>query len=288
MFETAYSTAKAFTHPILVSRRLGSGDVETSLGAYVVLNDEWALTAGHAMKLLADLDAEVTKSSEHTTKLAEIEADTSLEKAKRKKAIRKLAIEYDPKHLTTNFAPWLGVDGISIGTAHYDMEVDLAVFQYGNAPVKFGQPFPFLRDPDFRPGVSLMRYGFPFHAVKASFDDQTQSFKIEDGIPIPVFPIEGISTRQALGNDHKSYKRIMLETSSPGLKGQSGGPIVDRDGTVWGIQSRTTHLPLGFNPKIQQGNREVEEHQFLNLGMGADAETIKGFLSHHQIAFNTR
>ena len=51
--------------------------------------------------------------------------------------------------------------------------------------------------------------------------------------------------------DNASQRKVhYLETSSAGLLGQSGGPIFDIDGTVWAMQSRTTHLPLGFAPKV--------------------------------------
>jgi S1-C subfamily serine protease len=136
--------------------------------------------------------------------------------------------------------------------------------------------------------VSVLRYGYPFHAVDAAFDEQTRTFSIVSGLPVPVFPIEGITTRLAQGPPDAKYERWFLETSSPGLRGQSGGPVVDTDGTVWAIQSRTAHLPLGFNPRVKIGNAEIEEHQFLNVGMGADSRTIKEFLDHHGVSYNTR
>ena len=97
-----------------------------------------------------------------------------------------------------------------------------------------------------------------------------------------------MTTRRAEVPSHNDYARFLLETSSPGLRGQSGGPIVDREGTVWAIQSRTVHLQLGFNPTITKGKSVIEEHQFLNVGLGADAETLKGFLTLNGIGFETR
>jgi hypothetical protein len=35
-----------------------------------------------------------------------------------------------------------------------------------------------------------------------------------------------------------------IETSTPGLRGQSGGPLFDAKGEIWGIQSRTNFLEL--------------------------------------------
>lgn len=287
MFETAYQVANKFTHPILVSRRTGNGKVMPTLGAWVVLNEEWGLTAGHMIQMLMQLAKEKKQSAEYESKIAEIEGDDNIEKGKRKKLIRKLDQEYNPKELTTDFSQWFGIDGIRInGDIHIDAAIDLAAFQFSDAPDEFGKPYPFLRDDDFRPGVSVMRYGYPFHAVTVGFNEQTRNFDISAGLPIPVFPIEGMTTRRAdIDPIHDSYPRSFLETSSPGLKGQSGGPIVDKEGRIWAIQSRTMHLPLGFNPKLEKDGREYEEHQFLNVGWGADAATIKGFLDHHGISY---
>ena len=70
------------------------------------------------------------------------------------------------------------------------------------------------------------------------------------------------------------------------MRGQSGGPIFDINGYIWGLQSRTTHYALGFNPKIKKDNKEVEEHQFLNAGVGTHVEEIVNFLTEHNIKFN--
>ena len=35
------------------------------------------------------------------------------------------------------------------------------------------------------------------------------------------------------------------------------------------FQSRTMHLPLGFAPVIKEGGKEIKEHQFLHVGIGA-------------------
>lgn len=39
---------------------------------------------------------------------------------------------------------------------------------------------------------------------------------------------------------------MFIETSTPRLRGQSGGPIFDVNGAIWAIQSQTHHLKLGF------------------------------------------
>jgi hypothetical protein len=52
--------------------------------------------------------------------------------------------------------------------------------------------------------------------------------------PIPFFPVEGIYTRNILSEktQDQSIYIMFLETSSLGLKGQSGGPICDMEGNI--------------------------------------------------------
>lgn len=57
------------------------------------------------------------------------------------------------------------------------------------------------------------------------------------------------------------------------MRGQSGGATVDKNGTVWAIQSKTAHLPLGFSPEVP-GKQGQLEHQFLNVGLGIHPDTI--------------
>jgi hypothetical protein len=147
--------------------------------------------------------------------------------------------------------------------------------------------YPRFKDPakPMPPGTSLCRLGFPFHEIKASCDPLTGNFTLAPGsLPVPFFPIEGIYTREIIVQADNASARF-VETSSPGLRGQSGGPIFDVNGTVWAIQSRTAHLPLGFSPKLKLDNKEVEEHQFLNVGHGAHPDEIVKALSNSHVRF---
>ena len=104
---------------------------------------------------------------------------------------------------------------------------------------------------------------------------------------MPRFPIDGIFTRNIIAGKSKDNKFDIkfLETSSPGLKGQSGGATFDINGNLWAIQSRTQHLDLGFSPKVKKGKREVEENQFLNVGWGIHIDTIIKFLIDKNVDF---
>lgn len=139
-----------------------------------------------------------------------------------------------------------------------------------------------LKNPSNLPiGTSLCRLGFPFHSIKASYDEEKDSFVLPPGtLPVPRFPIDDIYTRNVVMGKSKDgkYEIKFLETSSAGLRGQNGGPIFDTQGRVWAIQSRTVHFPLGFSPKVKKNGQEVEENQFLNVGLGV--HPIAGRSSH--------
>ena len=76
-----------------------------------------------------------------------------------------------------------------------------------------------------------------------------------------------------------------METSSPGVSGQSGGPVFDAAGTVWAVQSRTDFRPFGCcGGNGTRGKRAVERH-FLNVGVGIHPEIITAFLSANGIRF---
>ncbi len=143
-----------------------------------------------------------------------------------------------------------------------------------------------------QPGRSLCRLGFPFHSVQPVFHPERNAFELPPGsIPLPLFPNDGILTRIVEVevapplDPPPPFKFQFIETSSPGLLGQSGGPIFDQNGTVWGIQSRTVHHPLGFSPPVPGGKPSEKEHQFMNVGWGVHAETIVGAMRDLGIAF---
>jgi hypothetical protein len=139
-----------------------------------------------------------------------------------------------------------------------------------------------------RPGTSLCKLGFPFTHVTATFDENTKNFKLAEGsLPLPLFPIEGMHTRNiAHGKSADgTLDALFVETSSPGIKGQSGGPIFDRECNICGIQVRTNHMPLDFKAEANVNGEKVIENQFINLGVGVHAKTIVDILKKRNVPF---
>lgn len=183
----------------------------------------------------------------------------------------------------TKISYWWGHDGIAISSFRVNRLSDLATGRMEPFDPGSVAAYPIFKNPQssLRPGVMLCRLGFPFHSVHATYDQPSQRFILPpSALPMPVFPNEGMHTRVAMVADAASGTQAkFLETSSPGLRGQSGGPIFDRDGHIWGIQSRTTSFDLGFSPQVGSSSGNVVEHQFLNVGLGTHVEEVVKFLA---------
>lgn len=103
----------------------------------------------------------------------------------------------------------------------------------------------------------------------------------------PRFPIEGMLTRHvadAQGNI------IGFELSTPGLRGQSGGPAFDTEGKVWGMQCQTAHLDLDFDidqKVIRRGiEKRVTDNAFLHVGRCVHVDILKSFMKDNGVQFS--
>ncbi len=272
MFAEAFKLASNYTLPLLVSSRFYDGTVESGIGSFVIINKEgWIITAAHILQGI------------QTHQQDSISLNT-YKNSKTSNIIQKP----NPKWLI-NHSLWFGADHHVIKQFHILFDNDLAIGKIENFNPSQIKNYPvFKNQHSIEPGTSLCKLGFPFYDVKASFDETQNSFRFDPSIfPIPFFPIDGIMTRNIISGKSPDgiYEFKWLETSSPGLKGQSGGPTFDKDGKIWAIQSQTRHLPLGFSPKIHNGEKEIEENQFLNVGWGIHVENILKFLDSHNVSY---
>ena len=277
MFATAISVAQGYTRPLIVSW-VDQNDVCTSsLGTHVLVNaDGWALTAWHMVAQVQQLEAALTATIAYEKEKAAILADPSRLPDQRRKKARQLSA---PVVQVKAFSLWCGNDAWTFKEFHAVPGADLAAVRINGIDPASVSQFPTFKDPSsgIVPGTSLCRLGFPFQEVTPKFDAANNRFDLGT-VQLVFFPNEGILTRIASDNPNAADLVAFIETSSPGLKGQSGGPIFDRQGTVWGIQSHTGHLALGFSPPQPGGKPGQVEHQFLNVGRGAHPATIVNLL----------
>jgi hypothetical protein len=289
MFQAANAIARQFTLPVVLSRKTIGGDCSSSIGSFVIVNDEgWIITAHHIADFLAKMIAGEKKVRDHEKEEANIRADTTLDQKSRQKKLKSLG--HLGKDETDRCSAWWGRNGLSVPQFQILPAVDLAIGKLVPFDKSWISTYPTFKDPtkNFEPGKSLCKLGFPFHQITPIWHAATGSFELPPGaLPMPFFPVDGILTRfaevQVTGAPASPFPLRFLETSSPGLRGQSGGPIFDTQGTIWAMQVRTAHYSLGFDPIAPNAKPGEKEHQFLNVGLGVSATTILGFLAQHGV-----
>ena len=290
MFSTAYKLASEYTNPVITSLRLSDNSVESSLGSFVIMNNGgWIVTAGHLINSFAAFKKHSEETAQHQKSITKLENDKTLLEQQRRKKIHQMNKNFAKQKRIINHSFWWGADTIKIDNISVNFDIDLAIGKIIDFKPEQIKNYPKLIDPSKAEiGTSLCKLGYPFYQIKSTWDEASNGFRIDPKIfPIPRFPLEGMFTRNViLGTSKgKKYQRKFLETSTPGLKGQSGGPIFDSDGTIWAIQSQTNSMPLGFSPKLKKGNKETTEHQFINVGLGVHPEIIIRFLDEHKIKY---
>jgi hypothetical protein len=289
MFQKALSIAYEFTRPVVISRKTVSGQCESMIGTFIIINsDGWIVTAAHILRLWKKLSDGVAQTKATLDFQSSVNADSSLskkEKAQKLAAGPKVTADSNDK-----CSAWWAIDKTLLKDFRYiDVQdkvfgdvADIGVGRLDPFDPTTVKSYPVFKNPsvNFEPGKSLCRLGFPFHQIIPTWDATGQRFVLPVGaLPMPRFPNEGMFTRineiQFAAGDKPPIPYRYVETSTPGVPGQSGGPIFDSDGLIWAIQSKTSSYDLGFRP--------LKTPQFMNVGLGVHAETVIGFLKDQKI-----
>lgn len=291
MFMNAISRASTFTRPInTIMRTYGGKQVVPGSGTLFFVNrDGWAVTCKHIAEMIANADGINQHYQRFRQDVQRLPHDN-----KQQAALKGLEIKYKYQagsiiQLKNNFVDC--VDSMTSLTWHMHPSLDLALLHFdGFRQIHYTDVAKFSRNPDAaRQGKFLCRLGYAFPEFnnfiynKDKDDIEWTNTGIQHS---PQFPIEGMVTR-FLGENGQIYG---IEMSTPGLRGQSGGPLFDERGVVYGMQFSTKHLHLGFDlvdKEIQVNNqpKKISDYSFLHLGQCIHAEAIKAFLRQHQVAF---
>ena len=283
MFQYAIKCAKQYTLPTILSARREDGTTSSSIGSFIVLNkDGWILTASHIVEKLNQFKAETESHRNHASEVESIKSNHNLTNAQKKKKLRSIKKK---KNLVTHFSCWWGRDEwATMEDGHGNRFFDLATARIEDFDSSLVKEYPVFKNPnnEFDVGEMLCKLGFPFYKITPEFVESSNSFVLpREALPIPIFPMEGIFTRElTFTHDDSPVPAKFVETSSPGLMGQSGGPICDTEGRVWAVQVRTDHHPLEIDPEKVRG-----EHEYFHTGIGTHVETIAAFLNSCDVYF---
>ncbi len=247
MFQEACKSMMNSIIPIIIASRTNQGVVNCSIGAGVMINkDGWFVTAGHILKEASRLSESVNKYDS--------------KKGKR-------------NHMrVTDFAAIFGDPQFSgVSTVTINEELDLGIGKLENYEVPSNSTYPVFRIDEIEQGELLCRMGYPFvDGILTPTWIKGKGFIFTNLYPVPMFINEALVSRFVNLNSG-----VWIETSSPGLLGQSGGPLVDEKGKVCGIQVNTFHYPLNFKG----------QKQFLNVGRAVHVKSIIDFLDANDIAY---
>jgi len=287
MFANACKRGTCFTRPVVISRRYFDRSTDCGCGAFVVINDEgWIVTAAHLLSAYSRVQRDAEEIIEYYHTIHTIEQEEGAPQAEKFEKIRRL--KDDPKWIT-NLSYWWGMDGVQLTDIRPLPEGDLVLGRLSPFDPDAWPVYPVFKSPDdLGVGTALCKIGYPFQRPHAIFREANNSFELSPAArTLACFPMEGLYTRtlHAGKSGDGRYDIKFLETSSPGLKGQSGGPILDANGTIWGVQSRTDSYAYGAVARVEKNGREVEEEQCINLGIGIHPELIVSFLRDNGVRF---
>ena len=291
MFKTAIEKVGSFTRPIhFISNIYGEQTVRPGAATLFFVNDNGvAITCKHVTAVIKSA-AEILNRYQNFQQ----EKNALFKSGSYNKKIKELKTKYGydkPDNACQLLYQMVDcADFTSIDVFEHPAH-DIAILKMKNFNHKFytGHAV-FAKDSsELQPGVFLCRLGFPFPEFSNfTYDTNTETINWTNGaVRMVRFPIEGMVTRH-FGN--AEGKIFGVEMSTPGLKGQSGGPLFDANGIIYGMQSMTNHLHLGFdmnNQEIYSEGRKIKitNQPLLHVGNCVHVDVIKQFLKEHQVEF---
>jgi len=237
MFSKAYEIVSQFTRPVFFLKKI-DGKTRYSGGTFIILNNEgWIITAAHLLDSMGTYDNDSQSC-------------------------------------------WWGMYNTKVVDSIKSEVNDLAIGRLEPFdPSSINNSYPKFKNPaKIKPGTSLCNYGYILTPFSIDENDE-KNFEIKNFQSlVSSFSNEGICSKTAIEHiDDKGKRCKFLETSLPGVFGQSGGPIFDTKGTIWAIQSKTKCYPQRLcEPEVQN----------ILVGWGVHPEVIIDFLYENNIKFN--
>lgn len=291
MFVSAIEIASQFTRPIYtIERFYDSKEIHPGAASLFFVNSQgWALTCKHVANILIAGEQLAKRKNDFANDFAAMKG-----KKKEKQILRELEKKYQ---LSRKAVFEVKNRIVSCIEGPLDLEIiphatlDVALLHFKTFTKLLCTTFPiFPKDTiNLKQGKFLCRLGFPFPEF-TNFEYMQNTDTIDwtaiGRTDTPSFPIEGMLTRHIIS---ETGQVVGFELSTPGLRGQSGGPAFDIEGKIWGMQSATNHLDLNFDVNIdviRNGEKKnVRDSAFLHVGHCIHIDVLRSFMQQHNVLF---
>ena len=289
MLVNASKHVAEFTRPILfLTRFYGSKEIQPGLATLFFVNAAgWALTCRHVLN-------EIVTERPIASRRAAFEKDVAAVKGKVSHGLRK---RIEAKHGLNSSQAFEHKVQFGFGTGGqipFNWQLhpthDVALIRFHNFTNAWCATFPTfaLNGVELQPGKTICRLGYPFPEFTNFAHDpatDTIGWTTTGSSNLPRFPIDGMVSRLVVDAGQLNG----FELTTPGLRGQSGGPAFDREDKIWGMQSQTCHLDLNFDIEqnvFRAGKRKkITSYPFLHAGRCVHVDVLKDFMRQHNVAF---
>lgn len=286
MFKSSIRKNSKFLIPYVEGiKYYGSDEIEHGIGTMIILNDHGdVLTCKHIAERFIENDQLGRRYHEMINKLK------NANNRERREIEKKYNLKKDSVVLTNINLPFNVDRNTNIDIIMHKF-LDIAVIRFGGYKTDLVSYPVFSKSlPEQGQSVCKLGFAFPEYSLfEYSHGQENIVIKNDKVTSFPLFPMDGIVTRLVMDRNNKI---TMFETSTPGLRGQSGGPIFSPEGLIYGIQSLTKHLDLNFdvNQTVKRGyeTKNVSFTPFINLGVGVASTEIIKFLDDNKIEYWSR
>lgn len=264
----------------------GSNEIEHALGTMIILNENGdILTCKHIAEEFINNDKLGSNYPKLISEINDCNTSSELDRVEKKYNLKK-----DTVVLTNINLPFEIKNDLDIEIKLHKY-LDLAIIRFKN--IKFNcDNYPIFGKDMVEQGQSVCKLGFAFPEYSYfEYSKKTENIVLKKELisNFPLFPLDGIVTRNIMDENEILS---MFETSSPGIRGQSGGPVFSPDGTVYGIQSMTKHIDLNFDvdTTVKRGisTKRVTYTPFINLGICISSVEIIKFLEENNIKYYSK
>ena len=279
MYKSAIKKNSSYVVPFIEGiKYYGSDEIEHALATMIIVNKHGdILTCKHVAN---DLIASNNLINNYKNLLSELKKD-------KKGTEKKYKLDKNTIVLNNVYLPF-NINGKVDIEIKVHKSLDLALIKLKGINIECNNYPIFSKTmPEQGQSVCKLGYAFPEYSYYEYKDDNIV-FKKDMVSNFPLFPMDGIVTRHVIDENNVMS---MFETSTPGLRGQSGGPVFSPEGIVYGIQTLTKHIDLNFDvdTEVKRGvdNKRVTFTPFINLGVCVSSKEVIKFLDENKVEYQS-